>query len=61
MAYLSFLHVVAVVEGRKLTEYKIDADEEARSRMAQRANGRRSVPQILLMVSTKVDVMTCIG
>jgi len=28
--------------------------------MAQRANGRRSVPQIL-MVSTKVDVMTCIG
>jgi len=42
-----------VVEGRKLTEYKIDADEEARSRMAQRANGRRSVPQILLMVSTR--------
>jgi len=27
---------------------------------SKRANGRRSVPQILLMVSTKVDVMTCI-
>jgi len=37
---------------KPLTEYKIDADEEA-SRMAQRANGRRSVPQILLMVSTR--------
>jgi len=39
-------------KGVNYTEYKIDADEEARSRMAQqRANGRRSVPQILLMVS----------
>ena len=29
-------------------EYGIDGDEMARSQMAQRANGRRSVPQIFI-------------
>jgi glutaredoxin 3 len=30
------------------TEYCIDGDEAARSQMAKRANGRRSVPQIFI-------------
>ncbi|MBO3460800.1 glutaredoxin 3 [Aetokthonos hydrillicola Thurmond2011] len=30
------------------TEYSIDGDEVARNKMAQRANGRRSVPQIFI-------------
>ena len=30
------------------TEYKIDGNEEARAKMAQRANGKRSVPQIFI-------------
>lgn len=30
------------------TEYCIDGDEAARSKMAERANGRRSVPQIFV-------------
>lgn len=30
------------------TEYCIDGDEAARSKMSQRANGRRSVPQIFI-------------
>ncbi|MBD2041202.1 glutaredoxin 3 [Microcoleus sp. FACHB-672] len=29
-------------------EYSIDGDEDARDAMAQRANGRRSVPQIFI-------------
>lgn len=29
-------------------EYNIDGDEVARAKMAQRANGRRSVPQIFI-------------
>ncbi|MFK0733305.1 MAG: glutaredoxin 3 [Gloeotrichia echinulata GP01] len=29
-------------------EYSIDGDDEARAKMAQRANGRRSVPQIFI-------------
>lgn len=29
-------------------EYSIDGDEAARSKMAQRSNGRRSVPQIFI-------------
>jgi glutaredoxin 3 len=29
-------------------EYCIDGDEEAREEMAQRANGRRSLPQIFI-------------
>ena len=29
-------------------EYSIDGDEAARSQMARRANGRRSVPQIFI-------------
>ena len=35
-------------KGVNFTEYKIDGDEEARKAMAQRANGRRSVPQIFI-------------
>ncbi len=35
-------------KGVNYTEYKIDGDEAARSRMAQRANGRRTVPQIFI-------------
>ncbi len=29
-------------------EYSVDGDEAAREKMAQRANGRRSVPQIFI-------------
>ncbi len=32
----------------EFTEYSIDGDEAARDKMAQRANGRRSVPQIFI-------------
>jgi glutaredoxin 3 len=35
-------------KGVDFTEYKIDGDEAARKQMAQRANGRRSVPQIFI-------------
>lgn len=35
-------------KGVQYTEYKIDGDNEARNRMAERANGRRSVPQIFI-------------
>ncbi|PSB14987.1 glutaredoxin 3 [filamentous cyanobacterium CCP2] len=34
--------------GTPFTEYKIDGDGAARVRMAQRANGRRTVPQIFI-------------
>ncbi|MEB3337814.1 MAG: glutaredoxin 3 [Leptolyngbyaceae bacterium] len=35
-------------KGVNYTEYTIDGDEPARAKMAQRANGRRSVPQIFI-------------
>lgn len=35
-------------KGVEFTEYRIDGDEAARSEMAKRANGRRSVPQIFI-------------
>lgn len=35
-------------KGVKFTEYSIDGDEAARSKMQKRANGRRSVPQIFI-------------
>ncbi|MEC4986355.1 MAG: glutaredoxin 3 [Oscillatoria sp. PMC 1068.18] len=35
-------------KGANYTEYKIDGDEVARNEMAQRANGRRTVPQIFI-------------
>jgi glutaredoxin 3 len=35
-------------KGVEFIEYSIDGDEEARFGMAQRANGRRSVPQIFI-------------
>ena len=35
-------------KGVEFTEYVIDGDEDARDKMAQRANGRRSVPQVFI-------------
>ncbi|MCT7949942.1 glutaredoxin 3 [Ancylothrix sp. C2] len=35
-------------KGVNYTEYKIDGDETARAKMAERSNGRRSVPQIFI-------------
>jgi glutaredoxin 3 len=35
-------------KGVKYTEYCIDGDEAARAKMAQRSNGRRSLPQIFI-------------
>jgi glutaredoxin 3 len=35
-------------KGVEFVEYAIDGDEIARSQMAQRAQGRRSVPQIFI-------------
>lgn len=35
-------------KGVNFTEYSIDGNEDARAKMAQRANGRRSVPQIFI-------------
>lgn len=35
-------------KGIEFTEYPIDGDEAARSKMAQRANGGRSLPQIFI-------------
>ncbi|MBH8561500.1 glutaredoxin 3 [Nostoc sp. CENA67] len=35
-------------KGIEFTEYSIDGDEVARAKMAQRANGRRSLPQIFI-------------
>ena len=36
------------LKGVDFTEYKIDGDAAARDAMAQRANGKRSVPQIFI-------------
>lgn len=35
-------------KGVEYTEYTIDGDEAARAKMAERANGRRSVPQVFI-------------
>lgn len=35
-------------KGVNFTEYKIDGDRQARERMAERANGSRTVPQIFI-------------
>jgi glutaredoxin 3 len=35
-------------KGVEFTEYSIDGDEDAREVMAERANGRRSLPQIFI-------------
>ncbi|MEY2979746.1 MAG: glutaredoxin 3 [Prochlorotrichaceae cyanobacterium] len=35
-------------KGAQFTEYKIDGDTAARAKMAERANGKRSVPQIFI-------------
>lgn len=35
-------------KGVAFKEYKLDGDEEGRARMAERAHGRRTVPQIFI-------------
>jgi glutaredoxin 3 len=35
-------------KGVNYTEYKIDGDDAARNQMAERANGRRTVPQVFI-------------
>ncbi len=35
-------------KGVEFTEYSIDGDDQARAKMSQRADGRRSVPQIFI-------------
>ncbi len=35
-------------KGIKYTRYRIDGDESTREKMAQRANGRKSVPQVFI-------------
>lgn len=35
-------------KGVEFVEYAIDGDESARAKMAQRAHGRRSLPQIFI-------------
>ena len=35
-------------KGANYTEYKIDGDNAARDKMAERSNGRRTVPQIFI-------------
>ncbi|MBD2598043.1 glutaredoxin 3 [Nostoc spongiaeforme FACHB-130] len=35
-------------KGVDFIEYSIDGDEDARDKMAQRANGKRSLPQIFI-------------
>jgi glutaredoxin 3 len=35
-------------KGVEFIEYSIDGDEAARNEMAERANGRRSVPQVFI-------------
>ncbi|MBH8553982.1 glutaredoxin 3 [Nostocaceae cyanobacterium CENA357] len=35
-------------KGVEFTEYSVDGDEAARDKMAERSNGRRSVPQIFI-------------
>ncbi|NET59907.1 MAG: glutaredoxin 3 [Symploca sp. SIO2E6] len=35
-------------KGVNYTEYKIDGDDAARSKMAERANGSRTLPQIFI-------------
>jgi glutaredoxin 3 len=35
-------------KGVDFTEYSIDGDEDARDKMSERANGKRSLPQIFI-------------
>ncbi|WP_309741402.1 MULTISPECIES: glutaredoxin 3 [unclassified Chamaesiphon] len=35
-------------KGVEFTEYSVDGDEQARSAMAERGDGKRSVPQIFI-------------
>ena len=35
-------------KGVKFTEYSIDGDDEARTKMSERAGGQRTVPQIFI-------------
>ncbi|AFY38705.1 glutaredoxin 3 [[Leptolyngbya] sp. PCC 7376] len=40
--------ILLFLKGVKFTEYKIDGDSQARDKMSERANGKRSVPQIFI-------------
>lgn len=40
--------ILLFFKGVHFTEYKIDGDEIARKKMAERANGKRTVPQIFI-------------
>lgn len=40
--------ILLFFKGVHFTEYKIDGDNEARDKMAERANGKRTVPQIFI-------------
>ncbi|MEM1367163.1 MAG: glutaredoxin 3 [Cyanobacteria bacterium P01_H01_bin.15] len=35
-------------KGVEFTEYSLDGDEDGRDKMAERSNGRRSLPQIFI-------------
>ena len=35
-------------KGIKYTRYRIDGDQSAREKMTQRANGKKSVPQVFI-------------
>lgn len=40
--------ILLFFKGVHFTEYKIDGNNQARDRMAERANGKRTVPQIFI-------------
>lgn len=40
--------ILLFFKGVHFTEYKIDGDESARAKMAERANGKRTVPQVFI-------------
>jgi glutaredoxin 3 len=44
-------------KGIDFIEYCIDGDETARAKMAQRANKRRSVPQITMLVVVMISTL----
>ena len=51
MAILPILYSSKITTQEKnvnFTEYKIDGDEDARALMIERANGRRTLPQIFI-------------
>ena len=45
---MKFLFVIDPIKNINFTEYKIDGDEDARALMTERADGRRTLPQIFI-------------